>query len=130
VSIYFFQSHQQEWQHQVGTATAAAAGAVAARVATPRTSPAFVFVPHHVAATGGRQDDVENITPRPLPSNDCKDEERAFLKDFQEHVIDLISEFRRHFPYRQLIRWSIEYGDDKEHNLHILVKPSRSMNHH
>jgi hypothetical protein len=69
--------------------------------------------------------EVENITPRALPS-DCRDEERAFLQEFKDYVVDLVKECRQRFPYRQTIRWSIEYGNNNQHSLHILVKPSHS----
>jgi len=98
VCIDFFQlaDQQQEREHRLGT---------------------VVIVPRYVQ---GIEDEVENITPRPLPG-DCRDE---------EHILDLIREFRRHFPYRQTIQWSIEYGNDNEHCFHILVKSPRSKDHH
>jgi hypothetical protein len=83
-----------------------------------------VRVPRHIT---GNQDDMITITRRPLPG-DCKDEEHAFRQDFDDEVVELIKDFRRQFPYRQTIQWSIEYGDDKQHSIYILVKPSQSLN--
>jgi hypothetical protein len=74
---------------------------------------AVVLVPRHVE---GQQNDVTNVTIRPLPG-DCNEERAAFLQDFEDNVIDLIRDIRRQFPYEQTIRWSMEYGNDILHML-------------
>ena len=107
VSIDFLQIDQQARQHRV--------------VITPDTNTVIVYVYRYVRSD--REMEVENIIPRPL-SSDCKEEQRVFAQVFKEQVIDLIKQFRRHFPYRQKIEWTIEHGNDNEHEhtLHIVVK--------
>ena len=70
---------------------------------TMRNSSAFVFVPRQVERrSGGNTHQVENVRPRPLPGN-RDDDQRSFIQELREHVVDLIREFRRDFPYRQQI---------------------------
>ncbi len=101
--------NEREGQEQVATAGAA-----------------IIFVPRHIP---GNEVHLTNVIPRPLPG-DCRDEERAFHQEFEQAVVDVVRELRREFPYKQTIRWSIEYGDDKHYSVHILVKPRRSANNH
>jgi hypothetical protein len=90
----------------------------------------LVFVPRHTgaAAAARNQNDVVRIAPR-TSLGACKHHEREFLQQFERRILGLIVEFRRQFPYKQTIRWSIEYGDDddQQHTVHVHVKPSRSM---
>ena len=74
---------------------------------------------------GGDGFAVRQCVPR-TPPGDCQDEERVFLVEFQECIIALLRDLRRHFPYRQKIEWTIEYGENKEHTFHILIKSPRS----
>ena len=53
------------------------------------------------------------------------DEQGAFLRDFEEQMMELIRRFRRQFPNRQTIHWSVEYGEGQRHDFHVLVKPKR-----
>ena len=59
---------------------------------------------------------------------DCQDEEHAFVQDFERRITYLLKQFRREFPVKQTIRWTIEYGNNKTHTFHINVKPVSSMN--
>jgi hypothetical protein len=128
VSIDFFQINQQQARQRRVTAPGGAAGT------TIETSTVIIFVSRYVRGSSGsnsREMELENITPRPLP-NDSLDEQREFRQAFNQQVVDLIREFRRNFPYRQTIEWTIEYGNDNEHEytLHIVMKPPRSTNNH
>lgn len=80
-------------------------------------------------AEGDDDDEFEYIVPRTTPG-DCRDEERAFLLDFQEHIIALLRLCRHDFPFRQKVEWTTEYGNNREHTFHILIKPPRSAHHH
>jgi hypothetical protein len=61
------------------------------------------------------------------PSTDSQDgqddEQREFLRDFETQMTELIRGFRRQFPYRQTIHWSVEYGEGRRHQFHVIVKP-------
>ncbi len=135
VSIDFFQINQQQQQQQTRQRRVAAPGGAAGTTTTIETSTVMIFVSRYVRGSGGsnssREMELENITPRPLP-NDSLDEQREFRQAFNQQVVGLIREFRRNFPYRQTIEWTIEYGNDNEHEytLHIIIKPPRSMNNH
>lgn len=105
---------------------------------------AIVFVPRFVAAddNGGinqaalmaaigqrfGQDDhgIVNVIPRALPGP-CIYEEHAFVQGFKREVLKLLRDFRRHFPYRQTVQWTIEYGNERQHTFHIVVKPRNSI---
>jgi hypothetical protein len=146
LSIDFFQSNWQrqpqppqppqppkeERQNRFATAAASAGFvfvpryATAAATATTTATTAIETTQYRSQRQGVGGFEVETIISRPL-LDDCGDEERAYLQEFEQRVIDLIREFRRHCPYRHTIRWSIEYGNDNEHDFHILIKPRRSM---
>lgn len=82
---------------------------------------AIVLVPRAVEQNQGN---VTNIIARPLPG-DCRDEEREFLREFQARVVQLVRELRPLYPYRHMIRWSIEYGDNRQFDLHITANARR-----
>ncbi|CAF1426378.1 unnamed protein product [Adineta steineri] len=79
--------------------------------------PAIIFIPRCMI-----DETASHVQPR-LLMNNTDDEQQAFIKDFQDAVVELLREFRREFPYKQIVRWSIEYGDDQQHCLEVLVKP-------
>ena len=65
------------------------------------------------------------IEPRSLPG-DCRDEEQAFIREFEQLVSGVAREVRRRFPYKQLIEWSMEYGDDQKAVIEVQVEARRS----
>jgi hypothetical protein len=73
-------------------------------------------------------DEIENLTPQSVVVSDRAAERQAFLKAFEQHMISHLKTFRRQYPYRQKIRWSIEFEDGADHTFHILLKPPRSTN--
>ena len=64
------------------------------------------------------------VVPRPLPVN-CQDDEQAFIREFEERVIDLVRQFRRRFRYKHSVVWSMEYGD-KQRSIHVMANARRS----
>jgi hypothetical protein len=87
-----------------------------------RNSSTFVFVSRNVEVSSG--DPRLNITPRSLPGPG-EDAKQAFIQEFLEHIVDLYREFRRDFPYQHQIEWTMEYGFEKKHTLHITSKKRR-----
>jgi hypothetical protein len=101
-------------------------------IATPaaRANAPVVFVP--TVMVRENQNALTNMTPpSSLPGSAAsEDQERAFRDQFKRYVIAFVKEFRKYFPYKQTIRWSMEYGNNNEYSLIIFVKPPRSMNNH
>ena len=55
---------------------------------------------------------------------DWNDEEREFVREFTDRVIALVQNLRQEFPsYRQIIRWTIEWENEKKHTIHMIIKP-------
>lgn len=57
----------------------------------------------------------------------AESEEQGFIQQFEERVLDLVRQIDRQFPYKQSVIWSIEYGTDKEHSIHIMKSERRSQ---
>ena len=103
-------------------------GVPAAHVAPAPVPAAAAAAPAPVAAVNQGQVALlpaPRIHPRPLPA-DCRDEEAQFIAEFDEHIVELVRQFRRRFRCKQWIEWSIEYAENKEHSIDIRVKKPRS----
>lgn len=75
--------------------------------------------------TDDDSDAIEDLTPTSLMTNE-QAERRAFLQDFQAHITDLLRKFRREYPYRQTVRWRIDFEDGRNHTFHVVINPPRS----
>lgn len=124
------EKEQQQQQH-VPIAHENHKETAAAVAAAEETSAAVIFVPRDVGEDeDAAADDWEHVISDPPTPGDCRDEERAFLDDFEEHITLLLRLCRHHFPCRQKIQWTIEYGNHRKHTFRIQIKPPRSTGHH
>ena len=82
-----------------------------------------MFQPNLAAAAAAAVNQVplpRPIVARPLPEESGDDHE-DFWAEFENRVLDVVGRFRQRYPYKHSVIWSMKFGGNQEHAIHVMA---------